>query len=70
MKGVYNPVILTYQLVYLEYTTLYNINIDISVTFCKMSHDILNGERYLDYKEYNLNLSGSIDFDSPNFIDA
>lgn len=70
MEGVYNPVILTYQLVYLEYTTLYNINTDISVTFCKMSHDILNGERYSDYAEYNLNLSGSIDINSPNFIDA
>ncbi len=70
IEGVYNPVILTYQLVYLEYTTLYNINTDISVTFCNMSHDILNRERYSDHTEYTLNLSGSIDLDRPNFINV
>lgn len=68
MEGVYNPVILTYQLIYMEHTTLYNINTDISVTFCKMNQDILNRESYTDYADYDLNLTGSIDIDNPDFI--
>lgn len=70
IEGVYSPVILAYQLIYIDYTTLYNINTDISVTFCKMNYDILNRERYSDYAEYTLNLSGSIDFDSLDFMNA
>lgn len=69
IEGVYNPVILTYQLVYLE-TTLYNINTDISVKFCKMSQDILNRENYTDYVEYILTLTGSIDTNSPDFMNV